>query len=96
MLFQKFIFIYLFTYLSIYLFIYLFWHCGPMWAIVSSFMRFLDHTQWCTTLGRTPLDEWSAHRRDFYLTTHTRDRHQCPQQDSNPQSQQASGNRPMP
>jgi hypothetical protein len=23
-----------------------------------------------TTLGRTPLYEWSAHRRDFYLTTH--------------------------
>jgi hypothetical protein len=22
-----------------------------------------------TTLGRTPLDEWSARRRDFYLTT---------------------------
>jgi len=23
-----------------------------------------------TTLGRTPLDEWSARRRDFCLTTH--------------------------
>jgi len=23
-----------------------------------------------TTLGRTPLDEWSARRRDVYLTTH--------------------------
>ena len=23
-----------------------------------------------TTLGKTPLDEWSARRRDFYLTTH--------------------------
>jgi hypothetical protein len=23
-----------------------------------------------TTLGRTPLDEWSAHRRGLYLTTH--------------------------
>jgi hypothetical protein len=23
-----------------------------------------------TTLGRTPLDKWSAQRRDFYLTTH--------------------------
>jgi hypothetical protein len=23
-----------------------------------------------TTLGRTPLDEWSARRRDLYLTTH--------------------------
>jgi hypothetical protein len=28
-----------------------------------------------TTLGRTPLDEWSARRRDLYLTTHnTHDR----------------------
>ena len=31
---------------------------------------FLDHTQRCTTVGRTPLDEWSASRRDLYLTTH--------------------------
>jgi hypothetical protein len=23
-----------------------------------------------TTLGSTPLEEWSARRRDFYLTTH--------------------------
>ena len=23
-----------------------------------------------STLGRTPLDEWSAHHRDLYLTTH--------------------------
>jgi hypothetical protein len=31
---------------------------------------FLDHTQRRSTVGRTPLDEWSACRRDFYLTTH--------------------------
>ena len=30
---------------------------------------FLDHTQRRTTVGRTPLDEWSARRRDLYLTT---------------------------
>jgi len=30
---------------------------------------FLDHT-WRTTVGRTPLDEWSACRRDLYLITH--------------------------
>ena len=34
------------------------------------FLRFLDHTQRRTTVGRTPLDEWSARRRDRYLTTH--------------------------
>ena len=29
-----------------------------------------DHTQGPTTVGRTPLDEESARRRDLYLTTH--------------------------
>ena len=33
-------------------------------------LEFLDHTQRRTTVGRTPLDEWSARRRDLYLTTH--------------------------
>ena len=31
---------------------------------------FLDHTQRRSTVGRTPLDELSARRRDLYLTTH--------------------------
>jgi hypothetical protein len=31
---------------------------------------FLDHTQRRSTVGMTPLDEWSALRRDLYLTTH--------------------------
>ena len=30
---------------------------------------FLDHTR-RSKFGRTPLDEWSARRRDLYLTTH--------------------------
>ena len=34
------------------------------------FLMFLDHTQRRTTVGRAPLDEWSARRRDLYLTTH--------------------------
>ena len=33
-------------------------------------LMFVDHTQRRTTVGRTPLDEWSARRRDVYLTTH--------------------------
>ena len=33
-------------------------------------LRFLDHSQRRTTVGRTPLDEWPACRRDFCLTTH--------------------------
>ena len=31
---------------------------------------FLDYAQRCSTVGRAPLDEWSARRRDLYLTTH--------------------------
>ena len=42
----------------------------PQWARVPSFTRFLDRTQRRTTAGRTPLGEWSARRRDLYLTTH--------------------------
>ena len=34
------------------------------------FLMFLDHTQRRTTVGRTPLNERSARRRDLYLTTH--------------------------
>jgi hypothetical protein len=34
------------------------------------FLMFLDHTRQRSTVGRTPLDEWSAHRRDLYLTAH--------------------------
>ena len=34
------------------------------------FLMFLDHTQRRTTVSRTSLDEWSALRRDLYLTTH--------------------------
>ena len=38
--------------------------------MASSFLRFLVHTQRRTTVSRTPLDEWSARRRDLYRTTH--------------------------
>jgi len=38
--------------------------------MASSFLRFLDHTRRRTTIGRTPLDEWSARCRDLYLITH--------------------------
>ena len=87
-----------------------FWGKSPQWARASSFTRFIDHTHRCATVGRTPLDGWSARRRDLYLTTqntHNRqtsmspakhsqqtDRHLCPRLDSNPQSWQASGRRP--
>ena len=40
--------------------------------MASSCLRFLDHTQRRITVGRTLLDEWSARRRDLYLTTHNK------------------------
>jgi len=40
------------------------------WVMASSFLRFLDHTQRRTAIGKTPLDEWSPRSRDLYLTTH--------------------------
>jgi hypothetical protein len=50
--------------------IFLFWPNSPQWARASSFTRFLDHTKRRTTVGKTPLGEWSARRRDLYMTTH--------------------------
>ena len=78
-----------------------FWGGGresPQWARTSSFTRFLDHTQRRNTVGRTPLDEVSARRRDIYVTPHnTHNRqHPYPRWDRKPQSQQASGRRPTP
>jgi hypothetical protein len=44
------------------------------WAKASLFSRIYDHRH--TTLGRPPLDEWSARRRHIYVTTHnTHKRH---------------------
>jgi len=47
-----------------------FWRDSPHWARAFYFTSFLNHTQWRTTVGRTPLDEWSARRGDLFLTTH--------------------------
>jgi len=54
----------------IYIYIYFLGATTPQWARASSITRFLDHTQRRTTVGRTPLEKWSARRRDLYLTTH--------------------------
>jgi len=82
----------IYIYIYIYIYIFVFGVKAPQWAMASSFPRLLDHTQRRTTVGRTPLDEWTARRRDLYLKTHnTHKRHSCPRWDSNPQSQQASG-----
>jgi len=50
----------------------LFGATNPQWGRASSFTSFLDHTQRRTTVGTTPLDEWSARRRDLYLTIHNK------------------------
>jgi hypothetical protein len=72
---------------------YFLWLCSPARAMASSFTRFLDHTRRRATAGGTPLDEWSARRKDHYLTTHNRQT-SMPLWDSNPRSQLASGRRP--
>jgi hypothetical protein len=46
-----------------------FWRDSPQRARAFSFTRFLDHTQRRATFCRTPLDEWSTHPKDLYLTT---------------------------
>jgi len=55
-------------YIYIYIYIYLLWCCDPTRVMLSSFVRFPDHTR-LTTVGRTPLDEWSARRRDLWQHT---------------------------
>ena len=64
------IYIYMYVCVCVYLYIYMcvclcvcvciyicLWRYSPQWARASSFMKFLDHIQRGTTLGRTPLDE---------------------------------------
>jgi hypothetical protein len=54
-----------------------FWRHSPQWARASSFTRFLDHTQRRTTVGRTPLDEWSE-ISTWQHTPLTKDKHPFP------------------
>jgi hypothetical protein len=55
-----------YRYVSIVFFL---WRCDPTRVMAPLLLRFLDHTRRCTTVGRTPLDEWSARRSDLYPTT---------------------------
>jgi hypothetical protein len=59
-----------YTYMYMYVYMFFLWRCDPTRVMASSIFRFLDHTRRRTTVGRTPLDEWSARRGDLYLTTH--------------------------
>jgi len=62
------------------------WSNGSQWARASSLSRLHDRRH--TTFGRTPLDKWSAQRRDLYRTTQI--------SKENSQYQYASGRRPTP
>jgi hypothetical protein len=59
---------------------------GPRPPDCRDFETTLRHTK----LGRTPMDEWSVHRRDLYLTAHSKhNRLPCPRRET-------SGRRPTP
>jgi len=67
--------------------------CDPTRVMAFSLLKLLYHAQRRTTVGRNPLDEWSARRRDLYLTTHDIHNRQISMTpvDSNPRfSRQAS------
>jgi hypothetical protein len=70
------------------------WHNSSTQARPTSSLRFLDHTQWHTPVGRAPVDKGSAHCRDLYLTTqHTKERDThapCGIQTRNPSKQSAA------
>jgi len=64
--------------------------------MASSLTRFLDHTQRRTTVGRTPLDEWSARRRDlFTFTTHNTHNRQTSMPHMGFESRISAGKRPQ-
>jgi len=67
---------------------------GPRPPHYRGFMITIRYTE----LGRTPLDEWSARRRNLYLITHNTQKRETSMtpRDSNPQSQQASSRRTTP
>jgi hypothetical protein len=57
-----------------YTFLFL-WRNSSSGAWATSLLRFLDHTQLEThTPGRTPPNDWSAHRRDRYLRSNKKER----------------------
>ena len=61
----------------------------------TPFLMFLDHTQRRTTVGRTPLDEWSARRRDLYLTTHDTNNRQISMSPMGFEPKISAGERPL-
>jgi hypothetical protein len=73
---------------------FVFWRDSPQWARVS-FARFVDHTQRGSTIGRTPLDEWSARRRELYMTEHNTHNRQTPMSPMGFETTTPAGKRPQ-
>jgi hypothetical protein len=72
-----------------------FWRDSPHWVKASSLSKFLDRTQRRITVGRTPLYEWSARRRDLYLTTHNTHNRQTSMPPVGFETTISAGNRPQ-
>jgi hypothetical protein len=74
------------------------WRNSPTRARTVLLLRFLGHTQGHATVGGTfcMRDRPVAQTSISQHTTLTRERPPCPQWDSNPQSQKASGRSPSP
>ena len=77
---------------------YLFFVCVECYCFIWSYSVTHTHTQ-THTLGRTPLDERSAGRRDFCLTTrniHKTETSICPRRNLHWQSKKTCGQRDWP
>jgi hypothetical protein len=79
---------------------YLFlWLESPQWATASSLSMLHNHTRFDTphSVGLLCTKDWlDAETSTWQHTTLTGDRYPWPWQESNPQSQQASGRKPTP
>jgi hypothetical protein len=71
------------------------WRCGATRVRASSFLRFPDDTQRRATVGRTPLEKWSARRMDLYLTTHNTHNRQTSMSPAGYKSAVSAGGRPL-
>ena len=90
------IYIYIYIYLCIYIYIYS-WLDSPrgLCLLIGEVSSSHSDTQHSVLLLWTS-DQFVAGTSTCHHTTHTRNRHPCPQRDSNAQSQQASSRKPTP
>jgi len=62
--------LYIYIYIYLYVFFFFFFFTVALRPNAGHDHLILEVSRSHTTFGRTPLDEWSAHHRDLYLTTH--------------------------